>query len=105
MTPFLRPFFIWNKFLCSLVCLLFCVQVGVKRRELQTLFEVVSKLPEVTLKGHDQSIVAFYHGTLTYNFGANISNTRISPSVSRTKFEFCLSHLLTCDSRTSATSD
>ena len=27
MTPFLRPFFIWNKFLCSLVCLLFWVQV------------------------------------------------------------------------------
>ena len=48
------------KFLCSLVCLLFCLQVGAKRRE-TTNFNC-SKLPEVTLKPHDQSIVAFYHG-------------------------------------------
>ena len=38
----------------------FCVQVGAKRRE-STNF-IVSKLPEVTLKAHDQSIVAIYHG-------------------------------------------
>ena len=54
MTPFLRPFF---KFLCSLVCLLFCVQLGANK-----LYLKLSKLPEVTLKAHDQSIVAFYHG-------------------------------------------
>ena len=61
----------------SLVCLLFCVQVGVK---VQTLFQIVSKLPEVTLKAHDQSIVAFTMDTLYLGFAVNISNTRISPS-------------------------
>ena len=40
--------------------------------------EVVSKLPEVTLK----AFKVFYHG---YPFAANI---RISPSVSRTTFKF-----------------
>ena len=39
----------------------FCVQVGAKRRETTNS---ISKLPEVTLKPHDQSIVAFYHGQL-----------------------------------------
>ena len=34
----------------------FCVQVGAKRRETSNF---VSKLPEVTFKSHDQSIVAF----------------------------------------------
>ena len=62
MTPFLRPFFIWNKFLCSLVCLLFCVQVGAKKCE---TLEVVSKLPEVRM-------------IKVLEFSVNISNTRIS---------------------------
>ena len=45
--------------------------------------EIVSKLPEVTLKAHDQSIVAFTMDTLYLESAVNISNTRISPSVSR----------------------
>ena len=68
----------------TLVCLLFCVQVGAKRRETTTLFEVVSMLPEVTLKTHDQSIVAFYH---YLEFAVN-TRTLISPSISWTEFKF-----------------
>ena len=61
--------------------------------KLQTLAEIVSKLPEVTLKAHDQNIVAFYHGYPYLEFAVNISNTRISPSVSRTTIKFNITKL------------
>ena len=51
----------------------------------QTLFE---KLPEVTLKAHDQSIVTFTMEILYLELAVNFSNTRISPSISRTTFKF-----------------
>ena len=40
----------------------YCVDAKKTRRQLQTLYlKLLSKLPEVALKAHDQSIVAFYH--------------------------------------------
>ena len=50
----------------------------------QTLFEVVSKLPEVTLKAHDQ--INFFTMEILYlELAVNFSNT---PSISRTMFKF-----------------
>ena len=62
-----------------LVCLLFCVQVGAKRRE--TTNFMLTKLPEVTLKAHDQNIVGHSLPKICWD------NTRISLSLSRTKFK------------------
>ena len=54
--------------------------------KLQTLLEGVSKLPEVTLKMHDQSIVAFYHG---YPLPRISNQFSLICKVSRCQYHWC----------------